>query len=302
MLLEVFIASFVVMLAALGGAVSFWNVIGKRIERHLGLLISFTAGLFLIVSFELGREAIIHSPSVESGLMWIFFGMIFIWLVFKLLPHSHEHGHGEGNEYSLDVRKILTGNAIHNVGDGVLLAAAFSVDIYLGIATVLSVFIHELVQETSIFFVLRKAGYGIGKAVLINFTVSGTILIGSIGGVLLLDAFTFMEGPLLGISAGAFLIVVLQDLIPHSFFESHKDGKYLSHIISFIVGVVVMTALIIAPLSSHSHDYDHYGEHSHDEDDHHDEHEHHHDDEEHEHHNHDEDHDLHHDEDDHHHD
>ncbi len=253
------------MLAALGGALSFWKVIGLFIEKHLGVLISFTAGLFLFVSYELGREAIAHSPTTESGLMWIFAGIIGIWLLFRILPHSHEHdalGKEKKNK-SLDVRKILTGNGIHNIGDGILLAAAFSVDFYLGIVTTISVFIHELVQETSIFFILRKAGYSIKKAILINFGVSGTILIGSMGSIFLISTFHAMEAPLLGISAGAFLVVVLQDLIPHSFHELRCKKCVFSHITAFFLGFfLILSISLIAPHThEHEHDHDHHDHH-----------------------------------------
>lgn len=265
MFLEVVVASLIVMLAAFGGALSFWKIIGRAIEKNLGVLISFTAGLFLFVSYELGREAVLHSPNVESGLFWIFTGAIVIWLIFRALPHSHNHDHPT-QEKSLDIRRILTGNGIHNIGDGVLLATAFSADFYLGIITTISVFIHELVQETSIFFVLRKAGYSIKKSVLINFAVSGTILIGSLGGFFLLSFFSALEPVLLGISAGVFLVVVLQDLIPHSFYQLNCKRCFLPHLLSFLVGLFLM--LFISSLVPHSH------EHHHEEDDHHQHHDH----------------------------
>ena len=258
MFLKIFIASFIVMLAAFGGAFSFWKIIGNFIEKRLGLLISFTAGLFLFVSYELGKEAIEHSLTIEEGLFWIFVGAIGIWLIFKIIPHSHKHDdHAEKKDKIIDIRKLLTGNGIHNVGDGVLLVTAFSVDTYLGIVTTISVFIHELIQETSIFFVLRKAGYNIKKAVFINFSVSGTILIGSIGGFFLISSFSSLEAILLGISAGAFLIVVLQDLLPHSFHELSCKKCFLSHFLFFMAGLLLMFSLSLLAPHSHEHVHEH---------------------------------------------
>ncbi len=259
MALEIIIASFIVMLAALGGAISFWEIIGKKIKKHLGVLISFTAGIFLFVSYELGSEAIAHSETIGLGFFWIIVGIVGIWLIFKILPYSHDH-----DNKSLDVRKVLTGNAIHNIGDGVLLAAAFSVNLNLGIITTLSVFIHELVQETSIFFILRKVGYSIKKAIFINFAVSGTILIGSIGSIILLSFFHTLEAPLLGISAGAFLIVVVQDLIPHSFYQACHKRCFLSHLLAFFIGIVLMLSISLLAPHTHEHDdHDDYHDHEH---------------------------------------
>ncbi len=90
-------------------------------------------------------------------------------------------------------------------------------------------FVHELVQEVSEFFVLKQAGYSTKKALLTNFAVSSTILIGSIGGTFLLDTFSELELPLMGIAAGAFLVVVFQDLIPHSVRKAKAKASHLKH-------------------------------------------------------------------------
>ncbi len=270
MFLEVLIASLIVIFAALGGAISFFKTVGNFIERNLGFLISFTAGLFLFVSYELGKEAISHAMSPQEALFWIMGGAVFIWLIFKIIPHAHDHSKKE-----IDVRKLLTGNGIHNIGDGVLLAAAFSVDFSLGVITTVSVFIHELAQETSIFFVLRKAGYSIKKAILINLGVSSTILVGSLGGFFLLSFFSKLETPLLGISTGAFFIVVLLDLIPHSIHESKKDKCLPYHIVFFLFGLSLMFFFsLLFPHTHDHHDHNHQSDHHHESDHHHNNHHH----------------------------
>ncbi len=254
---EVLVASFVVMLATLGGAVSFFKFAGKLIEKNLGFLISFTAGIFLFVSYQLGKEAVQHSVNAETGLFYVMLGAVVVGIIFKFIPHSHEHSSDccskEDRGSAIDIRRVLTSNGIHNVGDGVLLATAFSVDFSLGVVTTISVFVHEFAQETSIFFVLRKAGYSIKKALLTNFLVSTTILIGSVGGVLLLSSFAVLEALLLGISAGAFLLVVLQDLVPHSLNESKRNNSLFLHISFFAVGVLLM--FLLSLLFPHSHEY-----------------------------------------------
>ena len=49
------------MLASLGGVISVWKKAGRLIEKNLSLLVSFSAGVFLIVSYQLGVETIEHS-------------------------------------------------------------------------------------------------------------------------------------------------------------------------------------------------------------------------------------------------
>lgn len=244
-MLELLFASLTVMIASLVGVFSLWQQLGKALERKLDLLISFSAGVFLVVAYELAHEAIEHAANPETAIFWIFFGAIGIVLFFKLIPHFHHH-HGKEEEDThsyIDSRRIIFGDALHNIGDGIVLASSFTVSKTLGVVTLLSVFVHELVQETSEFFVLRQAGYSTNRALLINFAVSATILIGALGSYFLLDTFELIEAPLLGVAAGSFLVVVFQDLIPHSARTIRDKGHVIKHLVWFALGLGLMTAL-----------------------------------------------------------
>lgn len=244
-MISIILSSLVIMLASLIGVISVWKNIGKIIEKNLHFLVSFSAGVFMFITYHLGLETIEHADTVSSGLIWIFIGAIGIWLIFKILPSFHHHHDHEGDDHthsSIDVRKIIIGDGIHNIGDGILLTASFAVSTTLGVITTLSVFVHEIIQEISEFFVMKEAGYTTKKALLINFSVSGTILIGSIGSFFLLDTFEAIEIPLLGIAAGSFLMVVIQDLIPHSIKSASKQ-HILKHIAWFAIGLILMIVL-----------------------------------------------------------
>lgn len=285
---SILIASVAVMLASLIGVISVWRTVGTLLERNLRFLVSFSAGVFLIVSLQLAGEALEHSASATTGVAWILVGLVGILLFFRFLPafhHHHDTSQVEAPHSRLDARRILLGDAIHNIGDGVLITISFLANPALGVVTTLGIFIHELVQEISEFFVLRQAGYETKKALGINFLVSATILIGAVGTFFLIDTFESLEIPLLGIAAGSFFVVVLYDLIPHSVRSSKTKTQHLYHLVAFILGAVIMLAVVGAFADSHTHgegghhghdDHDHGGE-LHD-DEHHmreDEHEHH---------------------------
>ncbi len=235
------------MLASLVGVVAVWQRAGALIERNLRYLVSFSAGVFLIVAYQLGAEVLEHSADAVRGLLWIIIGAAGILLVFKLLPDFHHH-HDEGEEGDhahslLDARRILVSDGLHNIGDGILLASSFTVSSTLGLVTAMGIIVHELVQEVSEFFVLRQAGYSIKKSLGINFLTSATILIGSLGGFFLLDKFEVWEAPLLGLAAGSFLVVVFHDLIPHSVRHSQHKIQYLKHLLWFLIGLLIMLGL-----------------------------------------------------------
>jgi len=135
-------------------------------------------------------------------------------------------------------------DGIHNVGDGVVIVAAFAASPLLGVVSTISILVHEMLQEISEFFVLRQAGLSIRTALLYNLLVSSTILIGAIGGYFLLEQFETLEVPLLGLAAGSYLLVVFHDLIPHSLGTAREKGHYAKHIIFFMAGVGLMAALV----------------------------------------------------------
>lgn len=278
-LIYLIVASLLVMVISLAGVFSVWRQVGRVIEKNLGLLVSFAAGVFLVVSYSLSVEVIEHASTPLYGLAWIGVGLGGIILFFRVVPQFHHHhdNHEDAHIHSrLDARRTLFSDALHNIGDGILLAASFSVSITVGVIAVLSVLVHELVQEVSEFFVLRHAGFSTKQALTINFLISTTILIGALGGYFLLESFAQLELPLLGIAAGSFFVVVLYDLIPHSVRTSHKETKHLSHITAFAVGLVLM--FTIGTLVGHAghgdtHDHDdHVHEEEHLDEDHEDEH------------------------------
>ncbi len=231
------------MLASLSGVLFIWKGVGKVIERNLSLLVSFSAGVFLVVVFQLGQETMHHAASAGQAWLWILAGVILITLIFRFLPSFHHHHDDENHDHThsrIDARRIVISDAIHNFGDGILLAATFTISLPLGIATAISIFVHEFIQEVSEFFVLRQTGMSTQKALFVNFVTSGTILIGAIGGYFLLDSFEALEIPLLGIAAGSFLVVVLHDLIPDSVRHSHQNKNYIKHLIWFVLGIAIM--------------------------------------------------------------
>ena len=234
------------MLASLIGVVSIWKHLGKIIEKNLHFLVSFSAGVFLYITYNLIMEILLEASTVQMGISWISAGVLAVWLIFKLLPSFHHHHDDETDDCehsALDARRIIFGDAIHNVGDGLLLVTSFAVSTSLGIAATMSIFIHEIIQELSEFFVLRQAGYSTKKALLINFLASATILIGSLGGFFLLHYFKFIEVPLLGLAAGSFLVVVMQDLIPHSIKTSTTKMHIIKHLLWFTFGIIIMLGL-----------------------------------------------------------
>lgn len=249
-MIELLGACALIMAASLVGVFSVWRRAGDLVEENLDLLTSFSAGVFLIVAYHLAEEAVEHAETFGVGLAWLIGGALVTWLLFKFLPALHTHARGHAHEgHVIDPRRLLLSDGLHNVGDGIVLAASFMASSALGVVTAFSIFVHEVVQEISEFFVLREAGYSVRRALTFNVAVSSTILLGALGAYFLLDLFEMIEAPLLGFSAGAFLVVVLGDLIPHSLRATQDRSHAVLHLVWFLTGAILM--YLVSQLGGH---------------------------------------------------
>jgi len=125
-------------------------------------------------------------------------------------PHSHSHSHDKDASGTL----IIIGDAVHNLVDGVLIAAAFMTDIDLGIVTALAVAAHEIPQEIGDFAILLNSGFKRGRALLFNVLASMATLLGAIIAYYSLQTMQHVLPYILAIAASSFIYIAVADLIP----------------------------------------------------------------------------------------
>lgn len=253
MFIEILLAALVIMAASLVGVLFVGSVARQFLAERLSFLVAFSAGVFLVTSGALALEVFeIYDHALWVGIGLIAVGYGIAWALEALLPETHHHhdpacGHGHGK----GARKLMIGDAVHNIGDGIILVPAFLVSPALGLAVTVSIFIHEALQEISEFFVLKQAGYSTKRALAINFAISSTILIG-VGLSYLALASHELEGILLAVSAGFFLHVVVHDLLPKR--AAHETfSAFVKHLLVVLVGLVLMALVTVALGESHSH-------------------------------------------------
>ncbi len=258
--MEVWLAVGAVMLISLTGAIFVGRFTKGFFEQRLPFLVSFSAGVFLVTAGALMFEVFELSPTVMVGVWMIIIGYLLAWLLQFLLPETHHHHDDECAMQKGGAKKLIIGDAIHNIADGVVLITAFSVSSVLGFAIAVSIVIHEALQEISEFFVLRQAGYTTRQALLINFAVSSTIIIGLLLGYFAL-ASENLELVLLAVSAGFFIQVVIHDLLPK---HSHHKTKteFLKHVLLVVIGVMIMGLVSYSLGEEHGHgaEDEHYEE------------------------------------------
>jgi zinc and cadmium transporter len=220
------------LLSGLGAL--FLGLSEQRTEKLTPYLISLSAGtifggVFIHLVFKLANKL---GYTRETGLL-VLLGM-FMSLILERVVHWHCHNqdhHIEAFSYVL-----LTGDAIHNILDGILIASSFLLGLPAGIAATLGVMMHKVPKEAGDFGILVHSGFSKTKAVTFNIAVS---LFMFIGAGLVLGLASAVEGIntyLLPLVIGNFVYIAGSDLLP----RFKTENNLLVHSIMFSVGVTVM--------------------------------------------------------------
>merc|ERR1719461_181161 len=181
---------------------------------------------------------------------------------------SGEGGDAGGEAEEAKLKRSLAwacifGDAFHNFFDGVLIASAFdSCAGGLGWTVSLAVLVHELPQEMADFLILRSAGWSKCKALLANFGVSLTALLGVVVYIASRENFSFeAQGALLAFSSGVFLSLGFE-LGGHSHGGHAHDGwgEKAVQLLCWILGAAVIFAIMFwHPVCHAEGDHGHEG-------------------------------------------
>lgn len=158
-----------------------------------------------------------HDPSHSSGM------------------NSNHHGHDHGRSGMM----VIVGDTFHNFVDGILIAAAFMVDVQLGIVTAIAIFAHEIPQEAGDFIILLNSGYTRRMAFWMNLLSSLATLIGGVMAYFMLNKMNFLVQPMLALASASMIYVAMSDLIPglHKRPELHATMQQVALILLGIASI-----------------------------------------------------------------
>jgi zinc and cadmium transporter len=159
--------------------------------------------------------------------------------------HHHEHGHAHAQVHDDARRKasgslVLVGDALHNVLDGVLIAAAFLTDVHLGIVTAIAIMAHEIPQEVGNFAVLLHSGVSRRRALALNLLTSLTAVIGGVVGYFALETAARLLPFALAVAASSLLYVAVADLIP-GLHRRIDPRSSVMQVVLIALGIAVIT-------------------------------------------------------------
>jgi len=118
----------------------------------------------------------------------------------------------------------LIGDSVHNFIDGLIIATSFIVSIPLGFTTTIAIAAHDIPQEIGDFGVLVYGGFEKKKAIILNFVVALTVVIGGVVGYFISKSIEQAVVFLLPFAAGGFIYIAATDLVPE---RTKPFGKLL---------------------------------------------------------------------------
>lgn len=266
----------IILATVTGGliAVSIAHWLAYRVfAGYLHHMVSLSVGVLLSVALlHLLPEAFETAQSDAHVLFGVMLASLIGFFVLEkiaLLRHNHHHeGDGHGHHHGHDRHEagrggmlILVGSSLHNLCDGVLVAAAFLTDPMLGVLTAASIIIHEVPHKLGDFVVLINAGLARRRAVaLILFTSLCTAVGGGVGYFVLQHAQPLLPYVLV-VAASSFLYISVADLIP----QMHERVTLADAVPQLLlVGLGVAIIYGVTSVLHHGHDHDHDHAHAHD--------------------------------------
>lgn len=277
--------TWILMAGAAGGVLSvlFAALALKARAEWIPAMVSYAIGALLGAAFlEILPHAIEHAGSFQDVSAVILGGILLFFLLEKLVlwRHCHMetceahgteadaggHDHGHAHTHGRAGMMITIGDTFHNFVDGVLIAAAFLVDVKLGVVTSIAIIAHEIPQEMGDFIILLHSGYSRAQALAINLLASLATLVGATLGYFALAPMQELMPYMLALAASSMIYVAVADLIPglHKRPELRHTGLQIALILLGMLTVHYSAAyaegwLAGAGVELHGHDHAEHG-------------------------------------------
>lgn len=198
------------------------------------VMVSYAIGALLGAAFlEVLPHALELTGSFQAVSGMVLAGILGFFLLEKLVLWRHCHtehceahgaeglaGHGHdghdhaGHDHGRSGLMITVGDTVHNFVDGVMIAAAFLVDVKLGVVTAFAIAAHEVPQEIGDFLILLHSGYTRFQALMLNLLSSAAMMVGALLGYFLLASLQGALPYMLALAASGMIYVAVADLIP----------------------------------------------------------------------------------------
>ena len=235
-LVWILLSTFLVSLISLIGIFTL-AINDKLLQKIIFSLIGFSAGALIGGAFlHLLPEALKGTKST-TVFYYLILGIVLFFLLERYVHWRHCH------EKDCDIHAFtylnLVGDGLHNFIDGMVIAAGFIVSFKLGVVTTLAIILHEIPQELGDFGVLIFGGFTKKKALVYNFLIALTAMLGAVVGYFIIDFAKGFSNFIMPLTAGGFIYIATSDLIPQIHKETDLRRSSLAFF-AFLLGIVFM--------------------------------------------------------------
>ncbi len=245
------------------GAISVLSVFWLSRALHariLSQMVSLSAGLLLGTAIlHLIPEALESQADIHVLARTMLLGLIGFFLLEKssVLRHSHHHeGDGHNHRHGHDRAAagpgglmILVGDSIHDLADGVMIAAAMMVDVRLGWMTALAIAAHEVPQKLGDFIVLINAGLSRARAIAYTMLAGAAAVAGGVMAYFTLEQSTDWLPHIVVLAAASFIYIALVDIVP----DLHRRDSRRESLIQVLLLFVGVGISVVVTASLHVH-------------------------------------------------
>lgn len=232
---EIVIISVTAGLATCLGAMSV-ILLGNPKERTLSALFGLAAGIMLaVVILDLVPSAL-EQGSVRQTAAGFSIGVIIMLALDLVLSQIYTPVHSGPNNKTYFLKMgylVAIGIALHDLPEGIAIAAGYSAQENLGFFIALAIGLHNIPEGMATATPLKIGGVKPGNIFLLNILVSLFTPLGAFIGLLLLHLSPGYIALLLAVAAGAMTYIVKSELLPESR-RRHPNYSTLGGIIGFL--------------------------------------------------------------------
>ena len=208
-------------------------------ERIQALIMAFSAGIMAFAAFEM-VDASHGLGGHRLALGGLFGGMLFFLVLDRILPHVHLLLVGDAMPGAKKKAALLAGTiALHNIPEGIAIAAAFADSTSLGWLVAVSIAIQDIPEGLLVAAPMACYGLSRRRAFLWGAFTGVVEMLAALGAFFALRAATAALPPALAFSGGAMAYVVIFELLPDAL---RARNKYLVAAV-FIAGIAATFGL-----------------------------------------------------------
>lgn len=232
---QIVVASIIAGLATCLGALLVM-MLGKPQEKTLSALFGLAAGIMLAVVILDLLPSSLEQGTFRQTAMGFSIGVIIMLVLDLVLSQIFSPQTRQANQQAYFLKMgylVAMGIALHDLPEGIAIAAGYSAQQHLGLIIALAIGLHNIPEGMATATPLIIGGVQPLNILLLNIVVSFFTPVGAFIGLALVKASPGQIALLLAIAAGAMTFIVKNELLPESR-RRHPNYSTLGGIIGFM--------------------------------------------------------------------